>query len=122
MIVREHDSSSTSTKTLIPARILPIMGRPEWPGPAFASLRVHCKTSRQVVEADERTAEMEEGFVDVRTPLVAHRKPPIAGETCQRALHHPSVATELLAGIHPSPGDAPLDVALSERLPAPGKS
>ena len=41
-------------------------------------LRVHCKTSREVVEADERTAEIEECLVDVGPPLVTHRKPPAA--------------------------------------------
>jgi hypothetical protein len=85
------------------------------------ALRVRCKTSRQVVETDERTAEMEERLVDVRTPLIAHGKPPVAGEPGERPLYHPPVTAELLAGVHPAPGDAPLDAAPPERFPAPGE-
>ena len=57
--------------------------------------------------------------MDVRTPLVAHGKPPVAGESGERPLHHPPVTAELLAGVHPAPGDAPLDAAPPERFPAP---
>src|ERR687885_1333676 len=64
---------------------------------------------------------MEEVFVDVGPPLVAYREPPVAGQPRQRSLHHPPVTTELLAGIHPAPGDAALDAAPSERLAAPGE-
>jgi hypothetical protein len=39
----------------------------------LGALRVHCKTSLQVVEADQRAAQMEERLVDVVPTLVAHR-------------------------------------------------
>jgi hypothetical protein len=59
--------------------------------------------------------------VDVGPPIVAHRKPPVAGQPRQRALHHPTVTAELLARLFAPPGDAPLDAAPSERSPAPGE-
>src|SRR3712207_4646289 len=61
---------------------------------------------------------MEERLVDVGPPLVAHRKPAVAGEPSKRALYDPPVQAELLARVHPAAGDAPLDGAPSERLPA----
>ena len=50
---------------------------------AVFHLECIAKPSREVVEADERAAEMEEGFVDVVSALVAYRQPAVTGEPCQ---------------------------------------
>ena len=62
---------------------------------------------------------MEEGFVDVRPPLVAYRQPPVAGEPRQRSLHHPPVPPQPLAALDAAPpGDARLYPPLVQSLAA----
>src|SRR5690606_7878512 len=50
-----------------------------------------------------------EGFVDVVTSLVAHRQAPEAVVPRLRALDHPAVKPEALAGLGAAPCDAALD-------------
>src|SRR5215211_2341906 len=64
---------------------------------------------------------MEERLVDVVAPLVAYRQSAVAGEPCQRALHHPPVAPQPLAGVDPAPGDARLYAPLPQGLAAAGE-
>src|SRR5215211_1237683 len=64
---------------------------------------------------------MEERFVDVIAPLVAHRQPAVAIQPRQRALHHPPVSSELLAGVDPTAGDARGYAPLPERFSAAGE-
>src|SRR5215218_3017038 len=64
---------------------------------------------------------MEERFVDVIAPLVAHRQPAVAIQPRERTLHHPPVSSELLAGVDPTAGDARGYAPLPERLPAAGE-
>ena len=59
--------------------------------------------------------------MDIRSPLVAHQEPTVPCEPCQRTLHYPPVPPQSLANIFPSPCDAALDAASSERLTASGK-
>jgi hypothetical protein len=55
--------------------------------------------------------------VDVRPPLVAYREPAVTGEPRQRrALHHPPVPSELLAGVDPTSGDARFYAPLARSL------
>src|SRR5215211_7230497 len=61
---------------------------------------------------------MEEGFVNVVPPLVAYRQPAVTGEPCQRALHHPPVLSQFLAGVDPPAGDARGYAPLPERSAA----
>jgi hypothetical protein len=60
---------------------------------------------------------MEEGFVDVRSSLIAHRQPAIPAKPRQRSLHYPSVPSQSLARVDTPPGDtrgyAPLPQGLS---------
>src|SRR5579875_2784592 len=61
---------------------------------------------------------MEEGFVDVRAALVADGEPPVRGQPGQRALHHPAMASQALAALDAPAGNADLDVAPPQGLPA----
>ncbi len=54
--------------------------------------------------------------MDVGPPLVAYRKPAVAGQPRQRPLDHPPVPAEPLARVLAPPGDAGLYAALAERL------
>src|SRR5829696_5057498 len=85
------------------------------------SLRVHCKTSGEVVEADERATQVEEGFVDVVPALVAHREPPVPRQPRQRALYDPPVPAQPLAGIDPAPSDARLYTPLPQGFATAGE-
>jgi hypothetical protein len=51
-----------------------LVGDPAWP----KVLECIAKPSLQIIEADERAAQMEERLMDVVPPLVAHRKPTVA--------------------------------------------
>jgi hypothetical protein len=64
-----------------------------------------------LLEADDRTSESEEGVVDIGTAFVADGQPSEAVEPGEGALHDPAVATELVAPVHAAPGDARLDAA-----------
>src|SRR5215211_3880504 len=88
---------------------------------SLSHLECIAKPSLQVVEADERAAQMEERFVDVIAPLVAHRQPAVAIQPRQRALHHPPVSSELHAGVDPTAGDARGYAPLPERFSAAGE-
>src|SRR4051812_45924589 len=68
----------------------------------------------QVVEADERAGEVEEGLVDVGPALVADGEPAVAGEPGQGPLNDPAVATEPLAGVDAASGDPRDDPASAE--------
>jgi hypothetical protein len=53
--------------------------------------------------------------MNVQAPLVADSQPPKVVEPGQRALHHPTMSTQLLAALYASPGYARNDAPLSER-------
>jgi hypothetical protein len=59
-----------------------------------------------LVESDEAGSEAGEGFVDVRTSLVAHGQPTEAIEPSVRALHHPPVPAQPLAALDAAACDA----------------
>ena len=59
---------------------------------------------------------MKERLVDIRSSLVAHQKPAVPRQPRQRALHHPPMPSEPLAGVFPSPGDAALDAATAQNF------
>ena len=59
--------------------------------------------------------------MDVRTPLVAHRQPPVPRQPRQRPLDHPPMPSQPLARVDAAPGDARLYPSLTERLSAAGK-
>src|SRR5262245_10880415 len=69
------------------------------------SLERLSKPLREGIEADEGTAEGEEGVMDVRPALIADGQPPEAVEPGQRALDDPAVPTEALAGVDALAGD-----------------
>ena len=56
--------------------------------------------------------------MNVVPPLVAYRQPAVTGEPCQRALHHPPVLSQFLAGVDPPAGDARGYAPLPERSAA----
>src|SRR5688500_5618269 len=72
------------------------------------------------MEADETTAESEEGLMDVGAAFIAHGEAPVAVEPGQRTLHHPAMATQALAGVDALAGDADANVATAQRLAAAG--
>src|SRR5688572_17114247 len=72
------------------------------------------KPSYQVVETDQRTAQVQERLMDVVPPLVADREPTVFGKPGQCALHHPPVSSQLLAALYALPGYAALDAALPQ--------
>ncbi len=54
-----------------------------------------------MVEADEGTAQGQERLMDIRPPLVPDRQPPVAAQPGQRALDHPPMPPQALAGLDP---------------------
>ena len=54
----------------------------------------------------------------VEPSFIADREPPELVEPCEAAFDHPSMATELLAGLDAAPGDAWLDTATQAGAPA----
>jgi hypothetical protein len=52
--------------------------------------------------------------VDIRSSLVAHQEPAVPCQPRQRALHHPPVPPQSLAGVFSSPRDAALDAATAQ--------
>lgn len=64
-----------------------------------------------MIEADEGTAQGQEGLIEVRAPLVPDRQPSVPIEPRQGPFDHPAVAAQALAGVGPPPGDADLDPA-----------
>jgi hypothetical protein len=56
--------------------------------------------------------------VHIEPPFIADSEPPEFVEPCEAALDHPSMATELLAGLDAAPGDAWLDMATQAGAPA----
>src|SRR5688572_32465962 len=72
------------------------------------------------MEADETTAESEEGLMDVGAAFVAHGEAPVAVEPSQRTLHHPAMAAQPGAGVNALAGDADANVATAQRLAAAG--
>ena len=74
------------------------------------------------IEADEAAAEGEEGLVAVGAALIADGQAAVAVEPGEGPLDDPAVAAQALARIDPLAGDADLDVAARQRLPAEGVS
>src|SRR5688572_11067416 len=72
----------------------------------------------EVVEADERTAQGEEGLMDILAPFIPDRQPPIAVEPGQGALDHPAIPAQPLAGFPSLARDPNPDVAAGQRRPA----
>ena len=68
----------------------------------------------QKVEADERTAELVEGVVDVVAPLVADDQPAHLVQPGDGSLDDPAVPAQPLGGLDPRPGDAALDPPAAE--------
>src|SRR5262245_60712304 len=66
------------------------------------------------MEAEEGTAEGEEGLMAIGAPLVAHGQAAAAIEPGQRALEHPAMPTEALAGVEAFAGDANADMPEAE--------
>src|SRR5919197_5656267 len=62
-------------------------------------------------QTDERTAQLEEGLMDVRPALVADDQAAEPPQPGQRALHHPAVAAQPLAALHSFARDAAPDAA-----------
>ncbi len=60
-----------------------------------------------MIEADEGTAQGQEGLIEVRAPLVPDRQPPVPIEPRERSFDHPAVAAQALAGVDPLPGGGP---------------
>src|SRR5829696_9340955 len=69
-------------------------------------------------EADERTAQGEEGLMDIRSPLIAHAQAAEVIEPGQRALDDPAMAAQADAGVDALAGNAHPNVAPGQRLPA----
>jgi hypothetical protein len=69
---------------------------------------------------------VKERLVDIRSSLVAHQNSAVPRQPRQRALHHPPMPSEPLAGVFPSPSDAALDpstrVSLKRALSTPNKT
>ena len=70
--------------------------------------------TRQVVEADQCTAEGKERLVHLVVAFVADRQTAAAVEPRQRALDHPALATQPLLSLDPLAGDPDLDPSASE--------
>ncbi len=68
--------------------------------------------------ANERTAEGQEGLVDVGTPFVAHAQTAKAVEPGERAFNDPAVAAQVLAAVLPTAGNAGHDAACPQGSPA----
>ena len=65
-------------------------------------------------EADESTGEIEEGEVHIGEAFITDRETTETVEPGKGPLDNPAVATKLLAGLDPAPGDAALDAALAQ--------
>lgn len=65
------------------------------------------------IAADERTAKRKEGRMDIHPPLVAHPQSPELIEPGHRALDHPAMSAQPLAGLHALARDASRDPALA---------
>ena len=85
------------------------------PGAILVSLS---KPSHQIVETDQRTAQVQKRLMDVIPPLVADSEPTILGKPGQCPLHHPPVPAQLLRAFHAFSGYASFDASLSQRLRA----
>jgi hypothetical protein len=70
----------------------------------------------QVAPTDEGTAKLKESLVNIHSSLIADGQPAEAVEPCERALHHPSVSSQLLAALYSSAGDTRGDASLSQSL------
>lgn len=68
-------------------------------------------------QADQGTAEMKEGLMDVRPALVADRQAAILAQPRQRALHDPAMPPQPCAALHAFARDAHLDAALTQGEP-----
>src|SRR5919204_4639134 len=66
---------------------------------------------------DERTAEMEEGLMDIRPALIADGQAAVLAQPGQRALHAPAVPPPARAAVHALAGAAHLDAALTQGAP-----
>jgi hypothetical protein len=71
------------------------------------------------LEADERTAEREEGFVDVGSPLVADGQTTKLVQPGQRPFHDPAMATESLAGVDALARDPNADAVPTQEATTP---
>ncbi len=63
-----------------------------------------------MVEADEGTAERQEGVMELRPAFIADRQSPVPVQPGQRPLDHPAVATQPLTRLDAFAGDPDLDV------------
>ncbi len=74
-----------------------------------------------MTEADEGASERQERLMDIRSPLVPDRQPPVPGQPCQRPFDHPAVTAQALAGIDALARDPDRDVAAPQEPSAPGQ-
>jgi hypothetical protein len=81
--------------------------------------RHRLKPSLVMIEAEQRTAQEQERFVDLLASLITDRQPPILRYPRQRPPHYPPVPPQLLAALYLLPGYAALDAALLERTSSP---
>ncbi len=78
----------------------------------------HLTKPLEMIVANERTAEGQEGLVDVGTPFVAHAQTAKAVEPGERAFNDPAVAAQVLAAVLPTAGNAGHDAACPQGSPA----
>lgn len=75
---------------------------------------------REVVKADERTAEGEERLMEVGRSLITDAQAPVAVQPGEGPLHDPAVAPQTLAGLDAFAGDANLDMPATQGPAAAG--
>src|SRR5437588_12156922 len=82
-----------------------------------AGVKKAFQNGSQMGQADQGTAEMKEGLMDVRPALVADRQAAIFAQPRQRALHDPAMPSQPCAALHALARDAHLDAALTQGEP-----
>ena len=75
-----------------------------------------CRRSEES-ETDQSTGQVQQPLEDVSASLVADIEAATAEQPRERALHHPSVSSEPLAGVDASPGDVWGTAARAQRTP-----
>ena len=73
----------------------------------------------QVVEQDERAAQLEKGLVHISTPLIPKAQPPVAPQPSPGAFHHPPMPSQPLGRLDATPGYPRPDAATAASLAAP---
>lgn len=71
-----------------------------------------------MIETNERTAQGQEGLMNVHAPFIADRQAAIPIEPRERSFDHPAVATQALAGVNSLARNPHLDVAAMQEATA----